>query len=175
MVLELQLFLLSRLQSFSSGSTLETRYVPSQLGLACLSSSLSPDEGLHVFVELQKARKCFVLENELHVIYQVTMIAIQCETSCNSLLSETTVLFRLLYLYLTHAKKQYVLLIPQVVPIYAAVSWPNLDWMHYLSLWESLSPDMKRVGELVGVEERFLVRAMRGTVGKKTEKQVLNG
>ena len=26
---------------------------------------------------------------------------------------------------------------------------------------------MKRVGELVGVEERFLVRAMRGTLGKK--------
>ena len=52
------------------------------------------------------------------------------------------------------------------------MSWPNLDWMHYLSLWESLSPDMKRVGELVGVEERFLVRAMRGTVSKQTEKQV---
>ena len=26
---------------------------------------------------------------------------------------------------------------------------------------------MKRVGELVGVEERFLVRAMRGTLNKK--------
>ena len=89
-----------------------------QLGLACLASSLSPDEGLTVFKELQKARQCFVLENELHIIYQV-------------------------------------------VPIYAATHI-NIDWTNYLTLWESLSGDMKRVGELVGVEERFLVRAMRG-------------
>ena len=44
-----------------------------------------------------------------------------------------------------------------------------LDWMNYLTLWESLSPDMKRVGELVGVEERFLVRAMRGTVNVQNQ------
>ena len=90
----------------------------SQLGLACLASSLSPDEGLTVFKELQKARQCFVLENELHIIYQV-------------------------------------------VPIYAGTNI-NIDWTNYLTLWESLSDDMKRVGQLVGVEERFLVRAMRG-------------
>ena len=48
------------------------RYVPTQLGLGCLASSLSPDEALIVFSELQKARKCFVLENELHIIYQVS-------------------------------------------------------------------------------------------------------
>jgi DNA polymerase theta len=59
-----------------------------------------------------------------------------------------------------------------VVPIYAAVSWPNLDWIHYLSLWETLSPDMKRVGELVGVDERFIVRAMRGTVKREKPKEV---
>eukprot|EP00094_Tigriopus_californicus_P010747 TCALIF_10365-PA protein Name:"Similar to POLQ DNA polymerase theta (Homo sapiens)" AED:0.03 eAED:0.03 QI:160/0.93/0.76/1/0.81/0.88/17/0/1134 len=106
----------------------DTRYVPTQLGLACLASSLSPDEGLKVFVELAQARKCFVLENELHILYQV-------------------------------------------VPIYAAVSWPNLDWMNFLSLWEGLSPDMKRVGELIGVEERFLVRAMRGTLNQNSVKQ----
>jgi len=47
------------------------RFVPTQLGLAVLSSSISPDEGLVVFSELRKARQCFVLENELHVIYQV--------------------------------------------------------------------------------------------------------
>lgn len=79
---------------------------------------MSPDEGLTVFKELQKARQCFVLENELHIIYQV-------------------------------------------VPIYAGTNI-NIDWTNYLTLWESLSDDMKRVGQLVGVEERFLVRAMRG-------------
>ncbi len=49
----------------------QSRYMATQLGLACLASSLSPDEGLHVSEELQRARKCFVLENELHMIYQV--------------------------------------------------------------------------------------------------------
>ena len=38
-----------------------------------LASSLGPDEGLKVFAELQKARQCFVLENELHIIYLVIL------------------------------------------------------------------------------------------------------
>ena len=97
------------------------RYVATRLGLACLAASLGPDESLKVFTELSKARKQFVLENELHIIYLI-------------------------------------------VPIYAAVSWPNMDWMSYLSLWEELSEDMKRVGTIVGVEERWMVRAMRGTL-----------
>ena len=36
-----------------------------------VASALSPDEGLAVFTELQKARRCFVLENELHTVYLV--------------------------------------------------------------------------------------------------------
>ena len=82
---------------------------------------MGPDESLKVFTELSKARKQFVLENELHIIYLI-------------------------------------------VPIYAAVSWPNLNWMSFLNLWEDLSEDMKRVGTIVGVEERWMVRAMRGTL-----------
>ena len=50
----------------------ELKYVPTQLGMATLSSALSPDEALVVFAEVQKARKCFVLESELHIIYQVS-------------------------------------------------------------------------------------------------------
>ena len=61
-----------------------------------------------------------------------------------------------------------------VVPIYAAVGWPNLDFMNYLTIWESLPIDAKRVGELVGVEERFLVRAMRGTINTQIPTQVSN-
>ena len=91
--------------------------------------SQSPDESINVFKELQKARRCFVLENDLHIIYLV-------------------------------------------VPIYAAMSWPQLDWMKYLDLWASLPPDVKRVGELVGVEERFLVRAMRGGVNMQSQANV---
>ena len=53
------------------GAVAGQRYIATQLGSAVLSSALSPDEGLAVFAELQKARRCFVLENELHVIYLV--------------------------------------------------------------------------------------------------------
>ena len=59
-----------------------------------------------------------------------------------------------------------------VVPIYAAVGWPYLDFMNYLTIWESLPVDVKRVGELVGVEERFLIRAMRGTINVQNSTQV---
>ena len=45
--------------------------MPTQLGSAVLASALGPDEGLTVFADLRKARQCFVLENELHVIYLV--------------------------------------------------------------------------------------------------------
>jgi len=38
--------------------------------------------------------------------------------------------------------------------------------MQYLCLWEQLPADMKRVAELVGVQERYLARAVRsGGVG----------
>ena len=99
----------------------DSNYVATRLGLACLASSLAPDEGLAVYAELSKARRQFVLENELHIIYLI-------------------------------------------VPIYAAVSWPKLDWMGFLTMWENLADDMKRVGSIIGVEERWMVRAMRGTV-----------
>jgi DNA polymerase theta len=45
---------------------------PTQLGSAVVASALSPDEGLAVFSELLKARRCFVLENELHTVYLVS-------------------------------------------------------------------------------------------------------
>lgn len=49
-------------------------YMTTQLGSACLASSLSPDDGIAVYKELEKARKCFVLESELHIVYQVCII-----------------------------------------------------------------------------------------------------
>ena len=39
----------------------------------------------------------------------------------------------------------------------------NLETVPF-SMWENLSEDMKRVGYIVGVEERWIVRAMRGTI-----------
>ncbi|XP_064085840.1 uncharacterized protein LOC135200981 isoform X2 [Macrobrachium nipponense] len=104
------------------------KYIGTQLGCAVLASGLSPDEGLLVFSELHRARQCFVLENELHIIYQVT-------------------------------------------PVYVSSAWPNMDWLTFLSIWESLSDDMKRVADLVGVEESFIVRAMKGTINRKVRRQ----
>ncbi|UYV70405.1 POLQ [Cordylochernes scorpioides] len=92
---------------------------PTKLGLAVLASSLSPDEGLRVFTELQKARQCFVLDSDLHLIYQVT-------------------------------------------PPYISDMLEQIDWLHYMNLWEKLPAGQRRVGELVGVEERFLARCVRG-------------
>ena len=60
---------------FSLGTTHEI-FKPSQLGSATLASALTPDEALTVFAELQRARKSFVLENELHIIYQVGSVMI---------------------------------------------------------------------------------------------------
>uniref|UniRef100_A0A1B0BTV0 DNA polymerase theta n=1 Tax=Glossina palpalis gambiensis TaxID=67801 RepID=A0A1B0BTV0_9MUSC len=99
--------------------TQEEFYVATRLGMACLSSSMPPTDGLILFAELQKCRRCFVLESELHAVYLVT-------------------------------------------PYSVCYQLQDLDWLFFLDLWENLTPAMKKVGELVGVKESFLVRAMRG-------------
>ena len=50
------------------------QYFATQLGMATVASALSPDEALVVFSELRKARRNFVLENELHIIYLVSIL-----------------------------------------------------------------------------------------------------
>lgn len=94
-------------------------YAPTQLGRAVLASSLSPDEGLCVLQELQQARKSFVLENDLHLIYQVTPIKLSSQLN-------------------------------------------DVDWARYQDMWERLPPDKRRVADLVGIEERFLMKAATG-------------
>lgn len=54
----------------------DIKFVPTRLGLACLTSSLSPREGFMLFQELIKARQNFVLECDLHAIYLVTPYSI---------------------------------------------------------------------------------------------------
>ncbi len=44
----------------------------------------------------------------------------------------------------------------------------NIDWYQYLCLWENLPVDMKRVAQLVGVQENFLARAVRGCIPANT-------
>lgn len=99
-------------------TTGESLLVSTQLGGACLAASMAPRDGFLLFSELQKARKCFVLETELHAIYLVT-------------------------------------------PYSVAYQWQNIDFMAYLERLERLPEAMKRVGELVGIREAFLVKAFR--------------
>uniref|UniRef100_A0A6P4FCY1 DNA polymerase theta n=1 Tax=Drosophila rhopaloa TaxID=1041015 RepID=A0A6P4FCY1_DRORH len=106
-----------RLQTDEEAET--KAYVATRLGAACLASSMPPTDGLILFAELQKSRRCFVLESELHAVYLVT-------------------------------------------PYSVCYQLQDLDWLIYLDMWEKLSPAMKKVGELVGVKEAFLVKAMRG-------------
>lgn len=51
--------------------------------------------------------------------------------------------------------------------MYVSAAWPELDWMSFLRVWEALSEDQKQVAHLVGVEEGFIVRAMRGAVNRR--------
>ncbi|XP_067896935.1 DNA polymerase theta isoform X2 [Heterodontus francisci] len=101
-------------------------YRPTQLGAATLASSLSPPDALRIFADLQKAMKGFVLENDLHILYQIT-------------------------------------------PVYE--EWVTIDWYQFFCLWENLSASMKRVAELVGIEEGFLARSIKGKLIPKTDKQ----
>lgn len=98
----------------------DINFVPTKLGLACLSSSLAPKEGFMLFQELIKARQNFVLECDLHAIYLVTPYSI------------------------THQLDS------------------NFDWRHFEDLYDKLPAMMKRVGEMVGVSVKFLIKAIRG-------------
>lgn len=56
----------------SGGGGVEATLRATRLGMAVFASSMSPDDSLVIYADLNKARKSFVLENELHMIYQVT-------------------------------------------------------------------------------------------------------
>ncbi|XP_039699075.1 DNA polymerase theta isoform X2 [Pteropus medius] len=49
--------------------------------------------------------------------------------------------------------------------------WTTIDWYRFFCLWEKLPTSMKRVAELVGVEEGFLARCIKGKVVARTERQ----
>ena len=57
----------------------------------------------------------------------------------------------------------------QVTPINSYSD--SIDWMRYLSLWESLSSDQQRVGELIGVSERFITLSHQGRKRRNTDDQ----
>ena len=58
-----------------------------------------------------------------------------------------------------------------MTPIYIQDQWPSIDWYQYLRIYERLPANMRRVADMVGVEEAFLARAIRGRVLTRTEQQ----
>ena len=52
----------------------------------------------------------------------------------------------------------------QATPIYVSDMWSGIDWYRYFTLYEGLQASMRRVADLVGVDERFLSRAVRGRI-----------
>ncbi|KAJ6658252.1 hypothetical protein lerEdw1_020524 [Lerista edwardsae] len=57
----------------------------------------------------------------------------------------------------------------QVTPVYE--DWAKIDWYQFFCLWEKLPASMRRVAELVGIEESFLARSVKGKIIARTEKQ----
>lgn len=58
--------------SCRASQTLDSHeYVPTQLGKGVISSSLAPEDGLILLKELCKARKGFVLNCDLHLLYEI--------------------------------------------------------------------------------------------------------
>ena len=57
----------------------------------------------------------------------------------------------------------------QITPVYT--DWTTIDWYQFFCLWEQLPSSMKRVAELVGVQEGFLARSVSGKLVAKTDAQ----
>ncbi|XP_064933489.1 DNA polymerase theta isoform X5 [Columba livia] len=75
---------------------------------------------------------------------------------------------------LQRAMKSFVLendlhIVYLVTPVYE--EWTTIDWYQFFCLWEKLPASMRRVAELVGIEEGFLARSVKGKIIAKTEKQ----
>ncbi|XP_041319851.1 DNA polymerase theta [Pyrgilauda ruficollis] len=75
---------------------------------------------------------------------------------------------------LQRAMKSFVLendlhIVYLITPVYE--EWTTIDWYQFFCLWEKLPASMKRVAELVGIEEGFLARSVKGKITAKTEKQ----
>ncbi|CAH2218762.1 DNA polymerase theta [Pelobates cultripes] len=56
-----------------------------------------------------------------------------------------------------------------VTPVYE--EWTTIDWYQFFCLWEKLPVSMKRVAELVGIEEGFLARSVKGKISAKNDRQ----
>ncbi|XP_003248103.1 DNA polymerase theta isoform X1 [Acyrthosiphon pisum] len=98
----------------------DNKLSPTNLGQACLAASVTPEIGLKLIKELDRARQNFVLDSELHLLYLITPYSVSDQIG-------------------------------------------HLDWFRVLHVWEKLPHSMRKVGDMIGIEEGFIVKAMTGT------------
>lgn len=65
--------------------------------------------------------------------------------------------------YLIIVKNDLIIIIFKITPYSVSEQIGHLDWFRVLNIWEKLSHSMRKVGDMVGIEEGFIVKAMTGT------------
>lgn len=59
-----------------------------------------------------------------------------------------------------------------MTPIYVSDQLRYISWSDYLKIFDCLDVSEKKVAQLIGVQENFIIRAMIGTVSRKNPVQV---
>lgn len=49
--------------------------------------------------------------------------------------------------------------------------WPSIDWHKFYYIWDRLPLDMKHVGQVVGMQEGYLIKALKGNPPERTQAQ----
>ncbi|VDK18653.1 unnamed protein product [Anisakis simplex] len=54
-----------------------------------------------------------------------------------------------------------------VTPLNNEAIWAGyLDWFHYHTIWSRLPPRLQRVGQMIGISERFIMERMQGRLAR---------
>lgn len=53
-----------------------------------------------------------------------------------------------------------------VTPYSVSYQWQDISWVDFLERWENMDAAMRRVGELIGIRDAFLVKGLRGKIGE---------
>lgn len=77
----------------------DNKLAPTNLGQACLAASVTPEIGLKLIKELDRARQNFVLDSELHLLYLVRQIIYK---HCCMVVNKSNYLFFFFYFRLHH-------------------------------------------------------------------------
>lgn len=60
-----------------------------------------------------------------------------------------------------------------VTPYSVSYQWQNISWVDFLERWENMDAAMRRVGELIGIRDAFLVKGLRGKIGEADHESLM--